>query len=68
MAMAKSLASQATRGFGLTKRALNASFANTLDAQLDVEAQAMHEAGRTADYEEGVRAFLEKRKPVYRGA
>jgi 2-(1,2-epoxy-1,2-dihydrophenyl)acetyl-CoA isomerase len=28
----------------------------------------MHEAGRTADYEEGVRAFLEKRAPVYRGA
>jgi 2-(1,2-epoxy-1,2-dihydrophenyl)acetyl-CoA isomerase len=67
-ALAVSLASQATRGFGLTKRAMNASFANTLDEQLDVEAQAMHEAGRTADYEEGVRAFLEKRKPVYRGA
>ena len=67
-AMAQKLATQATRGFGLTKRALNASFANTLDEQLEVEAQAMHEAGRTADYEEGVRAFLEKRKPVYRGA
>lgn len=67
-ALATTLASQATRGFGLTKRAMNASFANTLDEQLDVEAQAMHEAGRTADYEEGVRAFLEKRKPVYRGA
>jgi 2-(1,2-epoxy-1,2-dihydrophenyl)acetyl-CoA isomerase len=66
--LAEQLASQATRGFGLTKRALNASFANGLDAQLDVEAQAMHEAGRTADYEEGVRAFLEKRAPVYRGA
>jgi 2-(1,2-epoxy-1,2-dihydrophenyl)acetyl-CoA isomerase len=65
--LARSLASQATRGFGLTKRALNASFGNTLDAQLEVEAEAMHEAGRTADYEEGVRAFLEKRKPVYRG-
>jgi len=67
-AMAASLATQATRGFGLTKRAMHASFANSLDAQLDVEAQAMHEAGRTADYEEGVRAFLEKRPPVYRGA
>ena len=67
-ALARTLATQATRGFGLTKRALNASFANSLDAQLDVEAQAMHEAGQTADYEEGVRAFLEKRKPVYRGA
>jgi 2-(1,2-epoxy-1,2-dihydrophenyl)acetyl-CoA isomerase len=59
--LAEQLASQATRGFGLTKRALNA------DAQLDVEAQAMHEAGRTADYAEGVRAFLEKRAPVYQG-
>lgn len=66
-AMARSLAAGATRGFGLTKRAMNASFANTLDAQLEVEAQAMQEAGRTADYAEGVRAFLEKRKPVYRG-
>lgn len=67
MAMAQSLATQATRGFGLTKRAMNASFANSLDAQLDVEADAMTEAGRTADYAEGVRAFLEKRKPVYTG-
>jgi 2-(1,2-epoxy-1,2-dihydrophenyl)acetyl-CoA isomerase len=65
--LAEQLATQATRGFGLTKRALAASFGNSLDAQLDVEAQAMHEAGRTADYEEGVRAFLEKRAPVYRG-
>jgi 2-(1,2-epoxy-1,2-dihydrophenyl)acetyl-CoA isomerase len=67
-ALARLLATQATRGFGLTKRAMNRSFGNDLDAQLDVEADAMHEAGRTADYEEGVRAFLEKRKPVYRGA
>jgi len=67
-AMAASLATQATRGFGLTKRAMLTSFSNTLDEQLEVEAQAMHEAGRTADYEEGVRAFLEKRAPVYRGA
>jgi 2-(1,2-epoxy-1,2-dihydrophenyl)acetyl-CoA isomerase len=68
LGLARQLATQATRGFGLTKRALNASFGNSLDAQLDVEAQAMHEAGRTADYAEGVRAFLEKRAPVYRGA
>ena len=66
-ALAKLLASQATRGFGLTKRAMNASFSNSLDEQLDVEADCMHEAGKTADYEEGVRAFLEKRKPVYTG-
>jgi 2-(1,2-epoxy-1,2-dihydrophenyl)acetyl-CoA isomerase len=66
--LAKGLAAQATRGFGLTKRAMNASWANSLDAQLEVEAQCMQEAGRTADYEEGVRAFLGKRKPEYRGA
>ncbi len=65
--MARQLASQATRGFGLTKRAINASAANGLEAQLTVEAAAMREAGRTADYAEGVRAFLEKRAPVYRG-
>lgn len=67
-ALAASLATQATRGFGLTKRAMNASWANDLDAQLEVEAQCMQEAGRTADYAEGVRAFLEKRAPTYRGA
>ena len=68
MQLAKQLASQATRGFGLTKRAMNASWSNSLDEQLDMEARTMQEAGRTADYEEGVRAFLEKRKPAYRGA
>ena len=68
MHLAKGLAMQATRGFGLTKRAMNASWANSLDEQLEVEALCMQEAGRTADYEEGVRAFLEKRKPEYRGA
>ena len=66
--LAKSLAAQATRGFGLTKRAMNASWSNSIDEQLEVEAQCMQEAGRTADYAEGVRAFLEKRKPEYRGA
>ena len=66
--LAKTLATQATRGFGLTKRAMNKSWANSLEQQLEVEAQHMQEAGRTADYEEGVRAFLEKRKPEYRGA
>ena len=66
--LASTLATQATRGFGLTKRAINASLGNSLDAQLEVEALAMHEAGKTADYEEGVRAFLGKRTPVYRGA
>ena len=45
----------------------DASAANGLAAQLELEAQLMQEAGRTADYEEGVRAFLEKRTPRYQG-
>jgi 2-(1,2-epoxy-1,2-dihydrophenyl)acetyl-CoA isomerase len=38
-----------------------------LDTQLALEAELQREAGRSADYSEGVRAFVEKRKPVYRG-
>lgn len=66
-ALAVTLAAQATRGFGLTKRAINHSLGATLDTQLDFEAATMSEAGRTQDYEEGVRAFLEKRTPHYTG-
>ena len=66
-ALAAQLATQPTRGFGLFKRALDRSWGNDLDAQLDVEAAAQREAGRTGDYAEGVRAFLEKRKPSFTG-
>jgi 2-(1,2-epoxy-1,2-dihydrophenyl)acetyl-CoA isomerase len=65
--MARMFASQATRGFGLTKRALNRSLGTDLDAQLEFEEELQREAGRTTDYEEGVRAFLEKRKPHFTG-
>jgi 2-(1,2-epoxy-1,2-dihydrophenyl)acetyl-CoA isomerase len=57
----------ATRGLAFAKQALNASSTNTLDAQLDLERDLQREAGRTPDYAEGVRAFMEKRKPVFRG-
>jgi 2-(1,2-epoxy-1,2-dihydrophenyl)acetyl-CoA isomerase len=56
-----------TRALGLTKRALNASLANDLDAQLEVEAELQREAGRSSDFAEGVSAFLEKRKPNFTG-
>jgi 2-(1,2-epoxy-1,2-dihydrophenyl)acetyl-CoA isomerase len=66
-ALAARLAEAPTRGLGLAKRALNASAANGLDAQLDLERDLQREAGRTEDYAEGVRAFLEKRPARFRG-
>ena len=66
-AIALRLAAGPTRGLGLTKRAIQAAAGNGLDAQLDLERDLQREAGRTADYAEGVTAFLEKRKPEFTG-
>ena len=66
-ALAERLAQMPTRGLGLTKRAFNESLSNDLDTQLEREADIQSEAGRTADFAEGVRAFLEKRAPVFTG-
>jgi len=66
-AMARHLASMPTRGLALTKRLINASLSNDLQAQLALEEEMQRQAGRTADYVEGVRAFLDKRKPTYAG-
>lgn len=65
--IARTLAALPTRGLGLTKRAFNRSLGVDLDAQLDVEEELQREAGQTEDYREGVFAFLEKRKPVFKG-
>ncbi len=65
--LARRLATQPTKGLGLIKRALAASAANTLSEQLDLERDLQRQAGRTEDYREGVRAFLEKRPAVFRG-
>lgn len=66
-ALAQILAQMPTKGLGLTKRALNQSLFNDLKTQLEVEDKLQTEAGMTHDYKEGVAAFLEKRKPVFRG-
>ena len=66
-ALATHLATQPTVGLALTKRALDAAETNGLDAQLDLERDLQAEAGRTPDYAEGVRAFLEKRPPAFTG-
>ena len=65
--LAKKLAVMPTKAIALTKDALNRSTFNHLDDQLDVENELQTVAGNSHDYQEGVQAFLEKRKPVYRG-
>lgn len=67
MALSLKVAGMPTRGLALTKRALNASLENNLTAQLDVEEKIQTAAGKTDDYVEGVKAFLEKRKANFTG-
>ena len=55
-----------TLGLARTKQAPQASSPNSLDAQLDLERDFMRELGRSADYREGVSAFLER--PRFVGA
>lgn len=65
--LAQKLALMPTKGIGLTKRALNESMSNSFDEQLSLEQKLQKEASESYDYNEGVSAFLEKRKPNFKG-
>ena len=67
MACAKHLATQPTRALGMIKRGFNHSLGVSLESQLAYEQELQREAGESADYAEGVNAFLEKRAPRFTG-
>ncbi len=65
--LSENLAQMPTYGIGLTKRALNESLSNNLADQLSVEEKLQTDAGQSHDFNEGTKAFLEKRKPNFIG-
>ena len=65
--LAATLASMPTKGLAFTKHALNNSLSNSLEEQLKVEDELQQKAAATYDFEEGVKAFLEKREGKFRG-
>ena len=67
IALAEKLAAGPTKAFGLTKRAVNRAVFDDLEELLEYEASLQEIAGRSDDFAEGVKAFVEKRTPQYTG-
>jgi 2-(1,2-epoxy-1,2-dihydrophenyl)acetyl-CoA isomerase len=66
--MARKLALAPTASIGRIKKMLNASFANDLAQQLDLEHQLQIESGKGSDFKEGVQSFFEQRAPNFTGS
>jgi 2-(1,2-epoxy-1,2-dihydrophenyl)acetyl-CoA isomerase len=64
---ARELAAGPTEAYGAIKRLFSQTLDRSLESQLEEEAQTLAAISRTADAREGVKAFVEKRKPVFVG-
>ena len=65
--LSRRVAGMPTKGLALTKKALLKGRNNSLSEQLDLEKKLQKEASESHDYQEGTAAFLEKRKPSFKG-
>jgi 2-(1,2-epoxy-1,2-dihydrophenyl)acetyl-CoA isomerase len=65
--LARELAGGPTLAFGAVKTLLNGTFDQTLESQMELEARAIADLSISADGQEGIRAFLEKRPPEFKG-
>ena len=65
--LAIKLANMPTKALGMIKTLFNASMTNSLEEQLAIESKYQIEAAQSEDYKEGVAAFIEKRKPNFKG-
>ena len=65
MSILQGLANSSLNSFAWSKRLLTDSFNNTLETQLELERQGISDSARHPDGQEGIKAFVEKRKPVF---
>ena len=65
--LAKSISEMPTKGLGYTKKLLNYSLNNSMDDQLNLEAETQALSAKSEDHKEGIQAFLEKRSPIFTG-